>query len=238
MVQGGDFLQAFASGGFSSLGAAAFGLMGGSFASSAVGTVVFGAISGGIGSALTGGNFWQGVVIGGIVAGLNHALHLEDTKPSDTNEDDGGCLTCPNPRKINDGEIRKSFWDGTPYLNVEGTWVEVPAGKFFKYNDKTYFVPRVIGGLGSADFITGKGSFKILSAYKSALALAKGGLTNVGRAIQKHPNIFELIGVEASKVTTNALRNQYGAQALKYLIRNGSLEIRTHKSFGVIAEYK
>lgn len=34
------------------------------------------------------------------------------------------------------------------------------------------------------------------------------------------------------------MRNQYGAQALKYLIRNGSLEIRTHKSFGVIAEYK
>ncbi|MCT3833551.1 hypothetical protein HZP56_08365 [Elizabethkingia anophelis] len=93
VVQGGDFLQAFASGGFSSLGAAAFGLMGGSFANSAVGTVVFGAISGGIGSALTGGNFWQGVVIGGIVAGLNHALHLEDTQP-DNGYDESG-------RKIN-----------------------------------------------------------------------------------------------------------------------------------------
>ncbi|EQB90593.1 RHS repeat-associated core domain-containing protein [Elizabethkingia anophelis] len=93
VVQGGDFLQAFASGGFSSLGAAAFGLMGGSFANSAVGTVVFGAIAGGIGSALTGGNFWQGVVIGGIVAGLNHALHLEDTQP-DNGYDESG-------RKIN-----------------------------------------------------------------------------------------------------------------------------------------
>ncbi|HIB8182296.1 TPA: hypothetical protein ACWX1I_003714, partial [Elizabethkingia anophelis] len=32
-------------------------------------------IAGGIGSELTGGNFWQGVVIGGMVAGLNDALH-------------------------------------------------------------------------------------------------------------------------------------------------------------------
>ncbi|HIB8182325.1 TPA: penicillin-binding protein, partial [Elizabethkingia anophelis] len=35
-------------------------------------------IAGGIGSELTGGNFWQGVVIGGMVAGLNDALHKID----------------------------------------------------------------------------------------------------------------------------------------------------------------
>ncbi|MCL1666561.1 hypothetical protein M2T82_00645 [Elizabethkingia ursingii] len=86
VVQGGDFLQAFASGGLSSLGAAAFGLMGGSFANSAIGTVIFGTIAGGIGSALTGGNFWQGVVIGGIVAGLNHALHKMDSHLAENTE--------------------------------------------------------------------------------------------------------------------------------------------------------
>lgn len=37
-------------------------------------------MSGGIGSSLSGGNFWDGVVIGGIVAGLNHELH----KPKST----------------------------------------------------------------------------------------------------------------------------------------------------------
>lgn len=45
---------------------------------SAAGTVAFGAVSGGVGSSLSGGNFWEGALIGGIVAGLNHAMHLED----------------------------------------------------------------------------------------------------------------------------------------------------------------
>lgn len=37
--------------------------------------VAFGALSGGIGAELSGGNFWQGAVTGGIVAGLNSAMH-------------------------------------------------------------------------------------------------------------------------------------------------------------------
>ncbi|MDC8106503.1 hypothetical protein MTQ00_18450 [Chryseobacterium sp. B21-037] len=45
-----------------------------------MGTIAFGALAGGIGSELTGGNFWQGAVIGGIVAGLNHAMHRIGTK--------------------------------------------------------------------------------------------------------------------------------------------------------------
>ena len=35
-------------------------------------------MSGGIGAELIGGNFWEGAVIGGIVAGLNHAMHRVD----------------------------------------------------------------------------------------------------------------------------------------------------------------
>ena len=30
---------------------------------------------GGVGSSLTGGNFWQGAVTGVFVSGLNHAMH-------------------------------------------------------------------------------------------------------------------------------------------------------------------
>lgn len=37
--------------------------------------IAFGALSGGIGAELSGGNFWEGAVIGGVVAGLNHAMH-------------------------------------------------------------------------------------------------------------------------------------------------------------------
>ncbi|OWP82982.1 hypothetical protein BWK59_12960 [Flavobacterium davisii] len=74
-VQGGNFWSAALSGAFGSLGASAFGAIGGDFAKSTVGTITFGAISGGVGAELSGGNFWQGVVIGGIVVGLNHAMH-------------------------------------------------------------------------------------------------------------------------------------------------------------------
>ncbi|WP_418122352.1 RHS repeat-associated core domain-containing protein [Chryseobacterium sp. PTM-20240506] len=82
MVQnnGSGFLQAFASGALGSLGAAGFQKLVGDAANSTVGTIAFGALAGGIGSELTGGNFWQGAVIGGIVAGLNHAMHRIGTK--------------------------------------------------------------------------------------------------------------------------------------------------------------
>ena len=79
-MQGGDFVSGAAAGFFGSLGADVWGgamkYMGyEKFAGSTVGTVAFGALSGGIGAELSGGNFWQGAVTGGIVAGLNHAMH-------------------------------------------------------------------------------------------------------------------------------------------------------------------
>lgn len=80
VMQGGDFLSGAAGGFFGSLGAELWGgamknLGYEKFAQSTWGTVSFGALSGGVGSELSGGNFWQGAVTGGIVAGLNHAMH-------------------------------------------------------------------------------------------------------------------------------------------------------------------
>lgn len=80
MMQGGKFLMAAASGFFGNLGAYGFGKGMASiglkeFANNTAGTVLAGAVLGGVGSSLTGGNFWQGAVIGGVVAGLNHTLH-------------------------------------------------------------------------------------------------------------------------------------------------------------------
>ncbi|SHJ26375.1 hypothetical protein SAMN05443429_1215, partial [Cruoricaptor ignavus] len=86
MMQGGNFVSGAFSGMFGSLGASGFGAVAGDFANKAIGQIAFGALSGGIGAELTGGNFWQGAVIGGIVAGLNHAMHEIDS-PLD---DDGG----------------------------------------------------------------------------------------------------------------------------------------------------
>lgn len=75
LLEGNNFWSGVASGAFGSLGATAWGAFTGKFSNSAVGTITFGALSGGVGSELTGGNFWQGAVVGGIVAGLNHTLH-------------------------------------------------------------------------------------------------------------------------------------------------------------------
>jgi len=80
MMQGSNFGQAFLSAAFASIAAGAYGDMMkninlGQFANSTAGMVAFGALSGGVASALSGGNFWQGAVIGGTVAGLNDALH-------------------------------------------------------------------------------------------------------------------------------------------------------------------
>ncbi|MDR6544283.1 hypothetical protein J2810_000305 [Chryseobacterium rhizosphaerae] len=75
MVQGDGFGSAFTSGFLGSIGASSFGAVAGKFANSAVGTITSGAVLGGLGSELTGGNFWKGAMIGGIVAGFNHVMH-------------------------------------------------------------------------------------------------------------------------------------------------------------------
>lgn len=80
LMQGGDFVHGAVAGFLGHLGAEAWGgamkEMGyEQFAKSTGGMVAFGALSGGIGAELSGGNFWQGAVTGGIVAGLNSAMH-------------------------------------------------------------------------------------------------------------------------------------------------------------------
>jgi hypothetical protein len=95
-AQGGKFWAGFAAGAMSSIAVsfwqggssynpdgtviAGSGMkgIGGKFADSVTGTLAFGAVMGGAGSALTGGNFWQGAVTGIIVAGFNHVMHGED----------------------------------------------------------------------------------------------------------------------------------------------------------------
>ncbi len=82
LMQGANFTHGFASGASGSWGASLFGGLAGSFANSAAGTVVSGMVLGGVASELTGGNFWEGAVVGGVVAGLNHTLHMIKTESS------------------------------------------------------------------------------------------------------------------------------------------------------------
>lgn len=75
IMQGGNFYQAFVSAAVGSLAASGWSNISGKFTNSTVGMITFAAVSGGVGSSLVGGNFWEGFVIGGTVAGLNDALH-------------------------------------------------------------------------------------------------------------------------------------------------------------------
>ncbi len=85
-----------------------------------------------------------------------------------------------------------------------------------------------IGRLGSA--------FNAFRGYRSALAIGKGGLSVAGRALQKHPNIARV--VTSSTITTNALRNSYGAKALKHIMRNGAQTTKHTKAFGNVIDFK
>ncbi|MEM9687566.1 MAG: RHS repeat-associated core domain-containing protein, partial [Bacteroidota bacterium] len=80
-IQGGNFWQGAASGALASIGASAWGNLGGNFAQSGAGQITFGTVSGGAGAALTGGNFWEGAATGFVVSALNHVAHrIEQNK--------------------------------------------------------------------------------------------------------------------------------------------------------------
>lgn len=74
-MQGGNFFTSAASAFFASFVSYGYAKAVGSAAYSGVGQVAFGMLAGGVGSSLTGGNFWEGVKIGGIVALFNHTMH-------------------------------------------------------------------------------------------------------------------------------------------------------------------
>lgn len=190
-----------------------------------------GAVSGGIGSVLGGGNFWMGAGQGLIVSAFNFLAHKETNAVEDNNTD-VDCPTCPKNAKN-----WQTYTEDFTILNKEfWTWDNIINGRrSYYYLDGTW--NEIVPFAGTVP-VGPAGGFNLLKSFRSALSLAKGGLTNVGRAIQKHPNILRLIGKEASSVTTNASRNAYGAKSLKYIIKNGTKEIRSHNNYGKVVDYK
>ncbi|RLJ34189.1 RHS repeat-associated protein [Chryseobacterium sp. 7] len=88
-MQGDNFFTAAASAFLSSFASFGYAKAIGEAAYSGVGQVAFSMLSGGVGSALTGGNFWEGVKIGAIVSIFNHLAHRGDNlfKASKSDED-------------------------------------------------------------------------------------------------------------------------------------------------------
>ncbi|WP_128331106.1 FG-GAP-like repeat-containing protein [Apibacter sp. HY039] len=115
-ISGGDVLSGMSSGGISSLVASAVGLGGaaaGINGSKTFGTLFFGTLSGGFGSALTGGNFWQGAATGLVVSGLNHAMHTDSPDNGYEKDENGGYK-----------QINNNGGDSMDYLYENGEVIE------------------------------------------------------------------------------------------------------------------
>lgn len=175
LMQGGKFEQALISGMLGSLGAKLWISEAGKFASSTFGMVTFGAIAGGIGSELTGGNFWQGVVIGGMVAGLNDALHKIDG-PGDGNKG-----------KKNKGKITLSSSKSKYSRLAQGNSTLNPKDEF-KYRGAMTLntVGGILSDVGDGLVITGYGvSLTGVGAPLGAgLSTVGGSVALVGNGLQ------------------------------------------------------
>ncbi len=145
MMQGGNFVSGAFSGMFGSLGASGFGAVAGDFAKTAEGIVLSGAVLGGVGSELTGGNFWQGALIGGVVAGLNHVAHSGDMEPDNGYDKNG--------KKINNdgGDMTDYIYDdkGNVISHTSVTISTTHGGEISSYYEAYGMRLRTIGTGGA-----------------------------------------------------------------------------------------
>jgi len=195
-------------------------------------------VLGGVASELTGGNFWQGALIGGVVAGLNHVMHLGNMELSAVSDDgNGDCLTCP--KNATDGQIYRSIIDGSNLQYRNGNWIEVPSNKFFEYNNKTYFAMSPMGGdspIGPAG--TGKGlklllskdAIKSVSSYKDLIIKHQSKLI---KYISK-PDNYDNLGI-LKNAPNQLIRNRIIQSRIQHLRH----EIKTfHKNMNNILNGK
>ena len=111
-IQGGNFWQGAASGALASIGASAWGGLGGNFARSGAGQITFGIISGGAGAALTGGNFWEGAATGFVVSSVNYLA-----------QDRGKTIVYERTTETDESTIGNFNIPGT---DIEGYFLEPP----------------------------------------------------------------------------------------------------------------
>jgi len=190
LMQGGSFHQALLSGALGSLGASAFGAVGKGFANQVTGKVLFGAISGGIGAELSGGNFWQGAVIGGIVAGLNHGLHeMNSTHPSDGDKPQKGKTGKAPSKAKNVQKLVKTASQVATVLDIVGDTpgsrstlklIGKPAGKAFPVLETTSNVMEYANGDISGQRLTyrtvGVGTSIVVGAEAGSVVPGYGSL--------------------------------------------------------------
>jgi RHS repeat-associated protein len=185
LVQGQNFLSSAASGVFGSLGAygwgkAMNGIGLGQFSQSTYGMIGFGALSGGVGAELTGGNFWQGVLIGGIVSGLNHAMHSIDWQRPEQQDQ----YSSQSSKKLSQNEFNEYVKQNRDLLDKYAEYLKQTAG--------------IIGtvptdAVGLRDFFKDLFKFK-LSAFKKIINIKTLVGTHIYATGKEFENYSKMLG--------------------------------------------
>ncbi|SIS56519.1 RHS repeat-associated core domain-containing protein [Chryseobacterium shigense] len=176
-MQGGNFFTAAASAFLAS--AVSFGYVqsvGNAY--SGAEQVALGMLSGGVGSALTGGNFWDGVKIGGIIALFNHAMHKVSTsieykeKLTKFLKDNGVDPSAKPTQAVLDTykTIFKEYWDQS------AQWVEFADGKSIAQWEKGDVSKLSVTTRGTLKLSTGGSAWGITNS-KGEVILAPGLLS-------------------------------------------------------------
>jgi hypothetical protein len=90
----------------------------------------------------------------------------------------------------------------------------------------------IVGGVKVGfGFVFGRGFENAISIFKN------GPLTNVGRALTKHPNVIGETGNILQKLGGASGVNNAAANALKDIMENGTMTTKMTEAFGKVVDY-
>jgi len=171
---GDGFMTGFASAGLSSLVGSGFMKYGGEFAQSTEGGYAFSAVSGGVGSALTGGNFWEGAAIGTMNFGLNKLQQRSKEYSKELNI--GGAANNVGGALMSMTEMKYKLADKWNYQgSFEPINKKVYDIRYYKSMDKVLKFSNYLKVLGRFSFAGGS----LLSgyqAYRGDISYVKAGI--------------------------------------------------------------
>lgn len=230
-MQGEGFREVFWSGALGSLGASGFGAIGGKFAKNTVGTIAFGALSGGIGAELSGGNFWEGAVIGGAMGAISYGLgKLFNNGRKTVNYEME--TTSENTIKVDDSSIQnqnaKEAWQENWKEIYESTKNNKPA-----YLMKVGSVPKGYIEDPNTGFLinqeTGNSSWAVTQTnYKNGIVI-KHNLFLSKAALSSKQQLNYVMNHEFGHMVLN---NNYG-EAINKVIGSGLIDTAAHRAIQV-----
>lgn len=231
LMQGGTHQSGMISGFLGSIGASAFGMVAKEFSKSAEGIILSGVVMGGVGAELSGGNFWQGALIGGMVAGLNHAMHGGFSKKYDVNvlHDDGGANGAGHEAMAFENE------DGTlRYISKDGTDENAGLWGKTKYTDKNFNSVNEINDYYGKIVSPGK-QYDAVSVFKATRAQIIRGI-DTARAYAKGP--YDLLTSSCTTLVEQSLQSMYHVKVysglsipnLNFYLNN--FLFREHRAYG------